>query len=187
LKKYWFLLGLIGRIMLFLILLSLPGYTATIPKQSTYNLALELITQERPPKDKKSIKHMKERMILQDGKLTAHIPSAPLNSVMEEFSRLTGVKVLWQDKEVDGPVSAGFTARSPEEAIRQILHGESYLLFYSSTKEGEELARILILPRAGEQKRKIINLQNHSEDIMHLKALGLGDAELQELILLYLT
>ncbi len=120
-------------------------------------------------------------MKFQDGKLSAHFSSAPLNSVMEEFSRLTGVKVLWQDNAVDGPVSAGFTSLSPDEAVRQILHGESYLLFYSSNKEGEKLARILILPRAGEEKSVIVNPQYHLEEMM-LKELGPDDHELRELI-----
>ena len=125
--------------------------------------------------------HFTGDMKFQHGKLTAHFSSAPLNSVMEEFSRLTGVKVLWQDRAVDGLVSAGFTSLSPDEAVRQILHGESYLLFYSSNKEGEELARILILPRAGEQKRMTVIPQNHLEEIL-LKELGPEDHELRELI-----
>lgn len=130
---------------------------------------------------KKDNNHSVSNMEFQDGKLNAHFSSAPLNSVMEEFSRLTGVKVLWQDREVDGPVSAGFTSLSPEEAVRNILHGESYLLFYTSHKGGEELVRILILPRAGGQKSKIVSPRDHLGEML-LEELGPDDHELRALI-----
>jgi hypothetical protein len=122
-------------------------------KQSTDDLALKANTQKRPPKDKKTTKQTKERMVFRDGKLTARIPSASLKQVMEEFSRRTGVKVLWQDRQMDRNISVGFSERSTEEALQNILHGENYLLFYTSAKEGEKLTRILILPNNKENEK----------------------------------
>jgi len=91
-------------------------------------------------------------MVLQNGKLTAQIPSAPLKQVMDEFSRITGISVLWKEREIERTVSAEFSDRSPVEAAINILHGESYILFSSSNEKEEGLSGIMVLPRADESK-----------------------------------
>ena len=85
-------------------------------------------------------------MLLRDGKLTVNMPSTTLNEAMREFSRVTGIKVLWQREEINKPLELGFTGYSVEEAIEKMLYGESYMLSLSSLDGRQKITKITILP-----------------------------------------
>jgi hypothetical protein len=111
---------------------------------------------EEIPSSKKTIKETTKDSInfniqYQDGRLTARIISKPLNQVLEELNRLTGLKVLYQDKVLDKIVSVNFTALTLEEAVKEILDGESFLLTYEAEEESKDLSKILILSHSGER------------------------------------
>jgi hypothetical protein len=84
-------------------------------------------------------------MIYRDGKLTVNMPSIRLNEAMKEFSRVTGIEVIWHRGEICKPVELGFSAYSVQEAIERLLYGESYMLFFSSADRGQGITRITIL------------------------------------------
>lgn len=133
-------------IMLSVILVSTPGYGA-VPSEITIDNTSPISSQKKTNSEKKAVKPAPKEMVFQDGKLTTRITAKPLNKVMEKFSRLTGVEIEWQGQEVEKLISSGITDRSPDKTVKNILHGESYLLFFTSAEEGEHLSRILILSR----------------------------------------
>jgi hypothetical protein len=92
-------------------------------------------------------------MTYRDGKISANMPSTTLYEAMKEFSRVTGIEVIWRPEEIRKPVELAFSGYSVEEAIKSLLSGESYLLFYSSTnREQNNIVRIQIVGhrKAGE-------------------------------------
>ncbi len=147
---------ILNIIKLILILASTMAYAA-VQSDITTDISSIMIIQDKKPSGKKAVKPAAREMVYQDGKLTTRITSKPLDKVMEEFSRLTGVKVVWQEQKIKKLISSGITNRSLDEAAQNILHGESYLLFYDSTEEGENLSRILILSRDGNSDAVIID------------------------------
>jgi hypothetical protein len=153
--NYFLLSRLIGSIILLLILFSVSAYGSTLFKESTVNLASKVNSKVNSPKDQKNIKKTKKLMVSHNGKLTARVPSAPLKQVMDEFSKLTGVKVLWEDYHQDRYISVGFYERSIEDAVLNILYDENYLLFYSSSNEEDKLTKILILPNNKENEKSV--------------------------------
>ena len=128
-KKHLLLTKLLGNILMVLIVTSSRGYGET-SQLDPAGVEIEL----------------------RGGKLTAAITSAPLRKVMKEFSRSTGVKVLWQGREAERMVGVRFTGLFPDDAVRRILHSENYVLFYTSTKGREKLEKILIIPHEGGRK-----------------------------------
>ncbi|NIO20109.1 MAG: hypothetical protein GTN76_05040 [Candidatus Aenigmarchaeota archaeon] len=147
-KKYLFLTCLLKGIILVLIMLSTTVHGSD-QSFSGINLVSKISSQKRAQIAQKCVDQASKMMVFQKGKLTVKkIRYIPLKIVMEEFGRITGVTVLWEAPEVKKLVSLGFTDHSLDKAVRNILHGESYLLFYTSTQEGEKLTKILILPRA---------------------------------------
>lgn len=137
-------------ILLSVILFSTPGHGA-VPSNTDSDNASKITSHKKTLSDKKAVKPAPKEMVFQEGKLTTRITAKPLNKVMEKFSRFTGIKIEWQDQEIEKLISSGITDRPLDEAVKNILHGESYLLFYASVEEGENLSRILILSRDEER------------------------------------
>jgi hypothetical protein len=94
-------------------------------------------------------KNMQEKPVLmtsQDDTISANIPSATLGEVMEEFSRLTGIKVLWKGADKKSRISAGFTDLRVDDAITYLLSRENYMIVYASRGKGQDIEKILLLP-----------------------------------------
>jgi hypothetical protein len=108
----------------------------------------EITTQDLPQKDHKKSNSNIQAMKFRDGKLTVNMSATALNQVMKEFSRITGIKVLWQGPESTRLVTLGFNDRTVDEAIRHMLNGENYMILFSSQDKEEIINRILILPNA---------------------------------------
>jgi hypothetical protein len=86
-------------------------------------------------------------------KLTAIINDVPLNHVIKELSKSTGIVVVWQGHEAERVIQLRFTDLSLVEAIRKILWIENYILYYASGTGTEKLEKILIVPHSrGEEK-----------------------------------
>jgi len=85
-------------------------------------------------------------MVYADGSISAWIFSTPINEVMKEIRRLTGVEVLWDAEEIFEKVSAKFRGLSLDDAVNEILHGRSYILTYVNQEQGKELVKITMLP-----------------------------------------
>ncbi len=84
-------------------------------------------------------------MIYGDGKLSAWIIVAPVNQVMNEVSRLTGVQFILNNENTTQTVSAKFRGLNLDEAIDEILHGRNYILSYIHAEKEEELTKVTIL------------------------------------------
>jgi hypothetical protein len=85
------------------------------------------------------------KLTWQDGQLTAQLGATPLEQVMQEVSRLSGAQVVWlPGVERELPVAVEFTALPLAEALRRILNGKNFMLFYATTTEGMRLRRIWI-------------------------------------------
>jgi len=90
------------------------------------------------------------QITLQDGRLTAQVAATPLRQVMEEMSRVSGVRVRWfSDHAEEKPVSVEFTALPLPEALRRILKEMNFLLFYTSTENSVKLTEVWILSGIG--------------------------------------
>jgi hypothetical protein len=91
-------------------------------------------------------------MTVEGGQLTARIPAASLGQVLEEVSRLSGARLLWLNEEGrEEKVSVEFTDLPFDEALRRIIGGKNFLLFYSSAAQGRRLTQIWISARKGHE------------------------------------
>lgn len=85
------------------------------------------------------------KLTWQDGQLTARLGAISLDQVMQEVSRVSGAQVVWlHGVEKELPVTVEFTALPLAEALRRILNGKNFMLFYASTTEGMRLRQIWI-------------------------------------------
>jgi hypothetical protein len=79
-----------------------------------------------------------------DEQLTVRITAAPLRQVMGEISRLSGAQVRWLSQEGEDLTSVEFTALPVTDALRRLLGGRNFLLFYTATGEETKLTQIWI-------------------------------------------
>jgi hypothetical protein len=98
---------------------------------------------QRNLKHPREIRHV---MTLHDEKLTANMQSITVDQAIENLSRVTGIKVVWLGSKITRKISLGFTGRSMEEAIKEILHDESYMLSYAARENVQVITKIIILP-----------------------------------------
>lgn len=91
-------------------------------------------------------------LTLDDGKLSAHITAAPLDQVLEEFSRVSGVSVRWLNGKVSTViVSVEFTNLSIATGLQRLLAKQQFILFYSSDTPQAQLTQIWITNKGDEQ------------------------------------
>ena len=84
-------------------------------------------------------------LTLRDGKVTAYLKSVPLDQVMTEVSRLSGVQVVWVDDTTrDKPVSVGFTDLPLLRALDRLLGDTNFVLFYADGQRNTRLTYIWI-------------------------------------------
>jgi hypothetical protein len=85
---------------------------------------------------------------LRDGRLTARLYGMPLRQVMAEVSQHGDVQVRWLDADIGAQkVSAALTNLPLPEALRRLLRGTNFVLFYASAAEGLRLTHIWIASR----------------------------------------
>jgi hypothetical protein len=99
------------------------------------------------------------QITLQDEKLTARIAAAPLQQVMEEIGRLSKVRVLWLNQRGEESVSVEFAALPFSEAVKRILAGRNFMLFYASTADGPQPTQIWISSSNVERRRSWLEPQ----------------------------
>jgi hypothetical protein len=104
-----------------------------------------------------SFKPQTMAMVFHGEKMSAIINDVPLTQVIKEFSKSTGIKVVWQGGETARIVKLNFTALSPGEAARRVLKNENYILYYTCPAGKEKLEKIIIIPREkGEKKQTLV-------------------------------
>jgi hypothetical protein len=90
-------------------------------------------------------------LTLRDGKVTAYLKAVPLDQVMTEMSRLSGVQVVWvDDTSRDRPVSVGFTDLPLLRALDRLLDETNFVLFYA---DGQRNARLTYIWIAAQRHR----------------------------------
>lgn len=140
LRGYWWLGIILGIIL---------TYSPVFGTQMHITDSLdEITTKDVPQKDQKKRNSKIQAMVFRNGKLTVNMPSTALNQAMKEFSRITGIEVLWQGPESTRPVTLVFNDRTVVEAIEHILNGENYMLLFSSQDREQIINRIIILPNS---------------------------------------
>src|SRR4030067_2018268 len=87
-------------IILSILLIGTTGFGAQNYKTDSTN---NITTQDVKLKGNKKTDLKAQAVIFRDGKLTVNMPSATLNEVMNEFSRVTGIEVVWQREEINKP------------------------------------------------------------------------------------
>jgi hypothetical protein len=91
-------------------------------------------------------------MNLREGKLTARITAAPLLRVLEEISRLSGVRIVWLNgAECNRQVSAEFTDLPLADGLMKILAQTNFLFFYTSATDEARLTQIWISSAGGKR------------------------------------
>ncbi len=150
-------------IIVSILLMSTPGFGAQNYKTDS---AKKITTQDAALNAQKKTAVKAPVIIFREGKLTVNMPSTTLNEALKEFSRATGIQVLWQSAEITKPVSLGFAERTVEEAIQEILKGESYMLSYSSPDREQNINRITILPDSGAAGKAVSVAQSQSRGDM---------------------
>ncbi len=138
LTEYWWLGIILGVFLTCLPVFGTQNYMNDAAKGTT--------TKDVPQKSQKKGKRNIPAMIFREGKLTVNMPSTTLNQAMKEFSRITGIEVLWQEPELSKQVTLGFKDRPVVEAVKHILNDENYMLLFSSQDREQIINRIIILP-----------------------------------------
>ena len=87
-----------------------------------------------------------EKLLFQDGRLTARITRTPLRQVMDEISRLSGAQVHWLGPGAEEAVTVQFANTPLPRALKLILGEKNFLLLYSSAKNDAKLTQIWISP-----------------------------------------
>jgi len=96
-------------------------------------------------------------LTLNDGKLSARISAIPLDQVLEEFSRVSGVPVRWLNGTVSTEtVSVEFTNLAVSDGLRHILDKKQFILFYSSTTPEARLTQLWITAKGDGQALVVI-------------------------------
>jgi hypothetical protein len=91
-------------------------------------------------------------LTLNDDKLSARIISTPLDQVLEEFTRVSGVPIRWLNGKVSTvTVSVEFTHLPITVGLQQILAKQQFILFYSSDTPQARLTQIWITNKGDEQ------------------------------------
>jgi hypothetical protein len=84
-------------------------------------------------------------LTLRDGKVTAYLKAVPLDQVMTEVSRLSGVQVVWvDDTSRNKSVSVGFTDLPLLRALERLLGETNFVLFYADGQRNTRLTYIWI-------------------------------------------
>lgn len=99
-----------------------------------------------------SISHARERpekafpgtLVLEDGKVTAQLNAVSLHHVLQELGRLSGAQIRWLGPADESTVSVDFADLSLPEALRRLLGGKNFMLFYTSEGEELQLTRIWV-------------------------------------------
>ena len=84
------------------------------------------------------------QLFVQDGNLSARIVAVALWQVVEGIGKQSGARVVWLSQEREQPVSVEFTALPLPEAMRKILGGQNFILFYAWAGEETRLTQIWI-------------------------------------------
>jgi hypothetical protein len=84
-------------------------------------------------------------LTFQDSQLSAHIAAIPLDQVLEEFTRVSGVPVRWLNgKGSSVTVSADFTNLPLLIGLQKLLTKQHFMLFYASDTPHAQLTQIWI-------------------------------------------
>ncbi|MCS6925681.1 MAG: hypothetical protein NZ578_07255 [Candidatus Binatia bacterium] len=94
-------------------------------------------------------------LTFQNGRLSAHLSATPIRQVMEHLGSLTGARVLWLHQAEDTPVSVDFTDLPLADALRRILGGRNFMLFYRSSGQETWLSEIWISAPSGGQGQAV--------------------------------
>jgi hypothetical protein len=96
-------------------------------------------------------------LTLNNGKFSARISAIPLDQVLEEFSRVSGVPVRWLNGKVSTEtVSVEFTNLAVSDGLRHILDKKQFLLFYSSIIPEARLTQLWITAKGDGQAHVVI-------------------------------
>jgi hypothetical protein len=153
-RRYFFIGRLWQFILISVVLSSVFQANLYLLDAATMDVANTISGKKKTTDDQKKEAVAKAMaMIFKEGQLTVRITSTPLKHVMDELGRLTGVTISWLHPDTDQRISAGFANLPLHEAVQHILYGESYVLSYASTEEGETLSEILIVSesKSGEE------------------------------------
>ena len=92
-------------------------------------------------------------LIFHDQKLNARITTVPLRHVLDEVGRLTGVQIYWTNGGGAEPVSVEFRALPLSTALRRLLYGQNFMLFYRVGDGEDRLTQIWIPSKGGVQEQ----------------------------------
>lgn len=83
-------------------------------------------------------------LVLEDEKVTARLNAVSLHHVLQELGQLSGAQIRWLGPASESTVSVDFADLSLSEALRRLLGGKNFMLFYTSEGEELQLTRIWV-------------------------------------------
>lgn len=164
-KRYLIIFQWCIGILISSFLVTASGFCAQeSPDHSVLNLHSRHATENR---------QTKPAIILRDGSLSVNLPSTTLKQAVKEISRVAGIEVDWSGPDSDKQVSYTFSGRNIEEALQEILHGENYILSYSSQGGVPIISKVIVLP-GGTAKSSSTSIEMNT---FNQEQLRMSDAE----------